>query len=54
MNGIVVEKYVRESTQLNVPKAFIDALNNEVMTLVKKAESRALGNKRKTIKPEDL
>jgi histone H3/H4 len=38
----------------NVSGEFYGALDKKVRELIKDAESRAIGNKRKTLKPQDL
>ena len=38
----------------NVSGDFYGALDKKVRELIKDAESRAIGNKRKTLKPQDL
>ena len=38
----------------NVSGDFYGALDKKVRALIKDAESRAIGNKRKTLKPQDL
>jgi histone H3/H4 len=38
----------------NVSSDFYGALDKKVRELIRDAESRAIGNKRKTLKPQDL
>ena len=38
----------------NVGGEFYDALEGEVRELIKRAEQRAIGNKRKTLRPADV
>lgn len=38
----------------NVSSDFYGALDKKVRTIIAEAESRAMGNKRKTLKPQDL
>ena len=38
----------------NVSSEFYDALDTKVRDIIKDAETRALANKRKTVKPQDL
>lgn len=38
----------------NVSSEFYGALDKKVRDMIKEAEARAIGNKRKTLKPQDL
>lgn len=38
----------------NVSSDFYGALDKKVRTIIAEAETRAMGNKRKTLKPQDL
>lgn len=51
---LVVRSKIKDYTKLNVAGDFADALSKVVETKIKKAEERASGNGRKTLKPIDL
>lgn len=51
---LVVRSNIKKSTKLNVSGDFADALSKIVEMKIKKAEERASGNGRKTLKPIDL
>lgn len=51
---LVVRSKLKEFTELNVAGDFADALSKMVEMKIKKAEERAKGNGRKTLKPIDL
>jgi histone H3/H4 len=51
---LVVRSNIKKSTKLNVASDFADALSKIVEMKIKKAEERATGNGRKTLKPIDL
>lgn len=51
---LVVRSKIKGLTELNVSGSFADALSEEVLKMVKKAEQRAKENGRKTLKPCDI
>ncbi len=52
---VVVKSKVKEMAEgMNVASDFADSLNEEVLTLIKRACDRAKANKRSTIQPRDL
>ncbi|MDP2909022.1 MAG: DUF1931 domain-containing protein [Nanoarchaeota archaeon] len=51
---LVVRSKIKEYTKLNVASDFADALSKVVEAKIKRAEERADGNGRKTLKPIDL
>ncbi len=51
---LVVRSGVKKATKMNVAGNFADALSKIVEMKIKKAEERATGNGRKTLKPIDL
>lgn len=53
-DSLVVRSKIKSATELNVASSFADALSKEVEILIKKAESRAKANGRKTLKEQDL
>ena len=52
---VVVRSKIKELAEgMNVAGDFAEALNEEVVTLIKKACERARNNKRSTVQPRDL
>lgn len=52
---VVVKSKIKDIAEgCNVASDFADALNKEVVCLIKKACERAKANKRSTIQPRDL
>ena len=51
---LVVRSKIKGLSDLNVSGSFADALSEEVLKMVKKAEERAKANGRKTLKPCDI
>lgn len=51
---LVVRSGIKKATKLNVANDFADALSKVVELKIKRAEERASGNGRKTLKPIDL
>ncbi len=52
---IISKSRVKASVQeCNISKEFYEALDAKVRELIAQAEERALGNKRKTLRPWDL
>ncbi|MFH1972568.1 MAG: DUF1931 domain-containing protein [archaeon] len=52
---VVVRSKIKENAEgMNVAGNFAEALNVEVMDLIKKACNRAKENKRSTVQPRDL
>ena len=52
---VVVKSKIKELAEgMNVAGDFADALNEEVVVLIKKACERSRNNKRSTVQPRDL
>jgi histone H3/H4 len=54
--GLIISKSRTKSAarNCNVSGSFYDALDKKVRNMISDAESRAMANGRKTIKPQDL
>ncbi len=52
---LIVKSKIKSITkECNVASDFAEKLNLEVISLIKKAEGRAIANKRKTLQAKDL
>ncbi len=49
-----VREYVKELGEYNIAQDFLEALNTEVVDLIKKASQRTSHNKRKTLSARDV
>ena len=56
MRNMIISKTRTKASvrKCNVSSDFYGALDKKVRELIRDAESRAIGNKRKTLKPQDL